>query len=136
MNAPWPSPVPGTSVRTANDPAGSAEAEAQLRPLMHVMYALHTLSWISVGLLSVVAMVLNVLKRGSAPNAFYASHFRWQARSFWFTLLWLLVSAPLWVLLVFPGYVAWFLIGLWYLYRFLRGWWAFAENRPMPVPPA
>jgi uncharacterized membrane protein len=34
---------------------------------------------------------------------------------------------------VFPGWAAWSLIGLWYLYRFLRGWWAFTENRAMPV---
>jgi len=129
MNSPWPSPVPSTTVHP-----GGSEAQARLRPLVHAMYALHTLSWLSFGLLSVVAMVLNYAKRDSLPSAFYASHFRWQARSFWFTLLWLVVTSPLWVLLVFPGYIAWFLVGLWYLYRFVRGWWAFAENRPMPVP--
>jgi uncharacterized membrane protein len=30
--------------------------------------------------------------------------------------------------------VAWSLIGLWYLYRYIKGWWRFAENRPMPLP--
>lgn len=136
MNSPWPGPEVGTQLRAGGNPGspGADETEAQLRPLMHVMYALHTLSWISVGLLSVVAIALNLLKRGAAPNAFYASHFRWQWRSFWFTLLWLALSAPLWLLFVFPGYLAWFAIGVWYLYRFLRGWWAFAENRPMPLP--
>ncbi|MBI5719194.1 MAG: hypothetical protein HZC37_16125 [Burkholderiales bacterium] len=101
---------------------------------MHVMYALHTLSWFSLGIFSVVAMVLNYAKRGSTRSDFYLSHFRWQARSFWFTLLWLVLTSPLWLIFVFPGYAAWFLVGLWYLYRFVRGWWTFAENRPMPVP--
>jgi uncharacterized membrane protein len=128
MNSPWPGP--GTAVA---HPAGAA-TEGPLRLLTHVMYGLHTLSWFSAGLFSVVAIVLNYAKRGSLPSAFYQSHFRWQARSFWFTLLWLLLTAPLWLIFVFPGYVAWFVIGLWYLYRFVRGWWAFAENRPMPVP--
>ena len=132
MNTPWPSP--STTVRSGAPASPEAEAESALRLLTHVMYALHTLSWFSLGIFSVVAIVLNYVKRDSLPNTFYLSHFRWQARSFWFTLLWLVLSAPLWLLVVFPGYAAWFLIGLWYLYRFVRGWWAFTEKRPMPVP--
>jgi uncharacterized membrane protein len=112
----------------------NADAGGSLRTITHVMYALHLLSWFSFGLLSVVAMVINHVKRGELPDRFYLSHFRWQARSFWFTLLWLALTAPLWLLFVFPGYVAWFVVGLWYLYRFVRGWWAFAEQRPMPMP--
>lgn len=131
MNAPRTS----TTVARVDVPSNAlSNADSALRPLLHVMYALHTLSWFSLGLFSVVAMVLNVLKRGTTRSDFYLSHFRWQARSFWFTLLWLVLTAPLWLIFVFPGYVAWFGIGLWYLYRFVRGWWAFAENRPMPVP--
>ncbi|HPP83999.1 MAG TPA: hypothetical protein PLZ50_10650, partial [Rubrivivax sp.] len=73
-------------------------------------------------------------KRWEAPTDFYRSHFRWLSRSFWFTLIALVVTAPLWLLFVFPGYVAWSLIGLWYLYRFVKGWWFFFERRAMPWP--
>jgi uncharacterized membrane protein len=72
--------------------------------------------------------------RPDLPDDFYRSHFRWQARSFWFTLLWLALTAPLFLLLWFPGWTAWSVIGLWYLYRFVRGWWNYTESRPMPVP--
>lgn len=109
-----------------------AESEGP-RLLTHVLYGLHTLSWFSLGLFSVVAMVINYIKRDDLPNNFYLSHFRWQSRSFWFTLAALLLTLPLWLMFVFPGWAAWTLIGFWYLYRFVRGWWAFAENRPMPV---
>ena len=109
-------------------------SESTLRGLTHLMYGLHTLSWFSAGIFSVIAMVLNYVKKPDLPNDFYRSHFRWQSRSFWFTLLWLTLSSPLFLLLVLPGAAAWFLIGLWYLYRFIRGWWAFAENRPLPMP--
>jgi uncharacterized membrane protein len=102
--------------------------------LTHLMYGLHTLSFFSAGIFSVVAMILNYIKRDELPDAFLRSHFRWQARSFWFTLLWLLVTLPLWAFFVFPGWAAWSVIGLWYLYRFIRGWWAFIEVRPMPIP--
>jgi uncharacterized membrane protein len=104
-----------------------------LTTLTHVMYALHTASWFSAGIFSVVAMIINYVKRPDLPDDFFRSHFRWQARSFWFTLLWLILSAPLWILVI-PGWIAYVVIGLWYLYRFIRGWLSLAERRPMPVP--
>ena len=116
--------VPGSTARSD---------EGGLRLLTHILYGLHTLSWFSAGMFSVIAMVINYVKRTDLPDEMYRSHFRWQARSFWFTLLWLAVTSPLFILLWSPGAVAWFLVGLWYLYRFVRGWWAFAEGRPMPV---
>lgn len=120
-----------TDVVVSDNPS---RADNDLRVLTHVMYGLHTVSWFSAGIFSVIAMILNYVKKPDLPNDFYRSHFRWQARSFWFTLLWLLVSAPLFLLFWFPGAIAWFLVGLWYLYRFIRGWWSFVENRPMPLP--
>jgi uncharacterized membrane protein len=106
---------------------------AGLTTLTHVMYALHTASWFSAGIFSVIAIIINYVKRPDLPDDFFRSHFRWQARSFWFTLLWLVVTLPLWILVI-PGWIAYVVIGLWYLYRFIRGWLAFAEKRPMPMP--
>jgi uncharacterized membrane protein len=115
-------------------PGAQPSAQADLRLLTHVLYGLHTLSWFSAGIFSVIAMVINYVKRPDLPDTFFRSHFRWQARSFWFTLLWLAATSPLFVFFWFPGAAAWFLVGLWYLYRFIRGWWSFVENRPMPMP--
>ena len=116
-------------------PAGGQD-RSNLTLLTHVMYGLHTLSLFSAGVFSVAAMVLNVVKRPALPDAFFRSHFRWQACSFWFTLLWLVLTLPAWLFFVFPGWAAWTVIGLWSLYRFARGWWLFAEGRAAPVPPA
>lgn len=115
-------------------PGAKTRPQEGLRLLTHVLYGLHTLSWFSAGVFSLIAMVINYVKRPDLPDAFYRSHFRWQARSFWFTLLWLVLSTPLFLLFWFPGGAAWFLIGLWYLYRFVRGWLAFADDRAMPMP--
>ncbi len=105
-----------------------------LRTLTHILYGLHLLSWFSAGAFSVIAMVVNYVKRPDLPDEFFRSHFRWQARSFWFTLLWLAITSPLFLLFWIPGAAAWFLVGLWYLYRFIRGWLSFAESRAMPLP--
>ena len=114
-------------------PARADDARQGLTLLTHVLYGLHTLSWFSAGIFSVVAIIINYVKRPDLPDDFFRSHFRWQARSFWFTLLWLLLASPLW-LLVIPGWLAYSVIGLWYLYRFIRGWWSLSEGRSMPMP--
>ena len=120
------------AMSSSNPGSRGAEGEGP-RLLTHVLYGLHTLSWFSLGASSVIAMVINYVKRDDLPNNFFLSHFRWQSRSFWFTLAALLLTLPLWLLFVFPGWVAWTLIGFWYLYRSVRGWWNFVEDRPMPV---
>ena len=104
------------------------------RTLTHVMYALHTITWFSGGIFSVIAILINLVKSGDLPDNFYRSHWRWQSRTFWFTLAWMCVTAPLWLLLFLPGWIAWGVVGLWYLYRCLRGWINFNDGRPMPSP--
>jgi len=103
------------------------------RTLTHVLYALHTITWFSGGIFSVIAIVINMLKFGDLPDDFYRSHWRWQARTFWFALIAFVVAVPLWFLFIFPGWIAYAIIGLWYLYRCLRGWIAFNDGRPMPA---
>jgi uncharacterized membrane protein len=118
--------VISTDVPTDRDRQG-------LTTLTHVMYALHTASWFSAGIFSVIAIIINYAKRPDLPDEFFRSHFRWQARSFWFTVLWLVLAMPLWILVI-PGWIAYVVIGLWYLYRFIRGWLAFADRKSMPMP--
>ena len=50
--------------------------------------------------------------------------------TFWWTLLWLIVTGLLWLLFVLPGWIAYSIIGLWYIYRCIRGWLRFNESRP------
>jgi uncharacterized membrane protein len=91
------------------------------------------------GLPSLVAVVLNYLRRSDATGTWLAPHFRWQIRTFWFSLLWLcaatLLFGPL-VLLLVGGpllVVAYLATGLWAAYRVLRGWLALRDGRP-PAP--
>jgi uncharacterized membrane protein len=100
------------------------------RTVMHILYGLHTIAWASMGVLAVIALIVNYIRRADEQDALYVSHHNYMIATFWWTVLWLVVTSPLWLLFFLPGAVAYTIIGLWYLYRCLRGWLRFAEGRP------
>jgi uncharacterized membrane protein len=121
--------------------ADAPEREAALRTIGHISYALHAIVAVgavlpgaqaSVALL-LLAFVLDLIKRGDAQGSWQQSHFRWRIRSVMFAGIAYLLTAPLWLALLLPGWIAWGLISLWFLYRVVRGWLALNERRAMPV---
>jgi uncharacterized membrane protein len=127
-------------------PAGPA-ADPSLVRWTHVIYGLHAVAVIVgvasaaatvaggfvFGLPSLAAVVLNYVKRGEAAGSWLESHFRWQIRTFWFTLLWLVVYGLL-IITIIGIPLAWILIallGLWVGYRVIRGWLALSGVRPV-----
>ena len=71
--------------------------------------------------LLIVALVIDLVKKSDAEGTWQASHFAWRIR----TVLWAgvlyVITTPLWLLLFFPGGIAWGLISIWFLYRIVRG---------------
>jgi uncharacterized membrane protein len=121
---------------------------AQVIAIANVVYALHALA-IAVGVAgsatvigsfvggvpSIVAVILNYAKRGEARGTWVESHYRWQIRTFWFALAWLLLGLLLFATLIgIPVSVA-LLVGvtLWLIYRIARGWLRLRERRAMYV---
>ena len=71
--------------------------------------------------LLLIALVIDIAKRSDADGTWQASHFSWRIRSvIWAGVLYLLTSW-LWLLFVIPGWIAWGLISLWFLYRIVKG---------------
>lgn len=121
---------------------------AGLRSWTHVIYALHAWSVLAgiltpalivtaflLGWPSIIAVVLNYVKRAEAAGTFLDSHFRWQIRTFWFAVPWALLGAILWLtLLLIPlAILLWVVTGIWVVYRVARGWIALADGRPAPA---
>ena len=114
----------------------------------HLIYGLHAFS-LATGILgaativgafltgwpSIIAVILNYVKRSEARGTWLESHFRWQIRTFWYGLLWvalclLFVVLTLGVALL----VAWIPlmgVGLWFIYRIAKGWLRLVDRRPM-----
>jgi uncharacterized membrane protein len=99
------------------------------RMVMQVLYGLHTLAWFSGGMFAVVALIINYLRRADETDRLYVDHHDYMIATFWWTLLWLVILSPLWLLLVMPGAIAYFIVWLWYLYRCIKGWMRFNDNR-------
>ena len=99
------------------------------RTVMHVLYGMHTVAWISAGCLALIALIVNYIKRADETDPVFVRHHSYMIATFWWTILWLVLTSPLFLVFLLPGFAAWTLVGLWYLYRCLRGWLRFADNR-------
>lgn len=71
--------------------------------------------------LLIVALILDLVKRPEAAGTWHASHFRWRIRSVLIAALLYAVTAPLWLLFFLPGWIAWCLVSIWFLYRIVAG---------------
>jgi uncharacterized membrane protein len=113
-----------------------------------VIYGLHAVSLLTgilgaatvvgaflTGWPSIIAVILNYVKRSEARGTWLESHFRWQIRTFWFGLLWISLCVLFIVATLGIGIlVAWVpmaVVGLWFIYRIVRGWLALSDGRPM-----
>lgn len=116
--------------------------------LTHVIYALHALTVVTglitsafivtaflTGWPSIIAVILNYVKRGETRGTWLESHFRWQIRTFWYAALWVLVALLIGITLIgIPLALAIAVAaGLWVLYRVARGWLRLNDRQPMPV---
>ena len=121
---------------------GTVQRDDSLRTIGHISYALHAIVAIGAVLpgvqasivLLLAAFILDLVKKDDARGTWQESHFSWRIRS----VLWAgglyLVTAPLWLLFLIPGWIAWAIISIWFLYRIARGWLNLSSNTPMPMP--
>lgn len=84
-------------------------------------------------LLLLVALVIDLVKRSDAEGTWHASHFRWRIRTVIIAGLLYAVTAPLWLLFILPGWIAWLLISIWFLYRIVSGMVRMNKGLPMEL---
>ena len=116
------------------------------RAWCHVIYGLHGLA-VLVGVMgaatiagafvfgvpSLLAVILNYVKQGEVKGSWLESHYRWQIRTFWFTVLWLGVYGLLLISLIGIPFALLLIaiLGIWVCYRVIRGWIALGEGKPL-----
>ena len=113
-----------------------------------VLYVLYIIAIFSAGLLAVIALVINYIKRDDVRGSIFESHFTWQIRSFWWYLFWNIIAFVPFIFLFFTGEnvnafagvaigattfclvvvgVSW----IWIVYRAIAGIIRLNDNQPM-----
>ena len=120
----------------------------------HITYLLYVLSYFTAGLLWIVPIFMNYAKRREADGTWLATHFDWQIKTFWYSIVWFVVGVGIItfalgsfgvsmmadsgniavgsVLLASLGFIVMGVTFIWHLYRIVRGWIALADGRPVP----
>jgi uncharacterized membrane protein len=118
------------TVKTTNAAINAVSEKAEdLKTVGWVSYLLHLIVAVAavipganVGVaLLVIALVIDLVKKGDAAGTWQESHFSWRIRTvIWAGILYA-VTFPLFLLLWVPGAIAWAVISIWFLYRIVRG---------------
>lgn len=117
---------------------GLGDTSDKLRRVALMDYLLHIAGLLfSAGILSVIALIINYVKRDDARGTIYYSHMNWQIRTFWWTLFWVVITflpALLLTAITFGLLSFLFVIPLlWYLYRMVKGLLWLNDAKPMPA---
>ena len=122
-----------------NEPTPNLERLQTLNTVGMISYVLHLIvalgAFIPGGqfgpLLLLVALIIDMVKRGDAAGTWHASHFRWRIRTVVIAGVLYLVTFPLFLLLYLPGAIAWALISIWFLFRIVSGMVRMNRGQPM-----
>lgn len=119
----------------------NVETNSSLNTIGWVSYILHLIVAISAVIpgaqaslvLLLVAIIMDLVKKSDAQGSWQASHFEWRIRSvIWAGILYI-ITIPLWFLFVFPGWIAWSLISIWFLYRIVKGMVYMSNEKPLQL---
>jgi uncharacterized membrane protein len=118
-----------------------AEKDRSLKTIGTISYALHLIVAVTAVLpgvqasilLLVVAFLIDMIKRDDARGTWHESHFTWRIRSVVWAAVLYVITIPLWLLFLVPGWIAWILISIWFLYRIIRGWLNQNDNKPIQL---
>lgn len=127
------------AARESEHPSCPPETLNNLCLLSWISYGMHLIVAVCVVipglepsmLLLVLAIILDLAMRSEARGSWQQSHFAWRIRGVALALLLYIVTSPLFLLLKFPGVVAWFFVSLWFLVRILKGMIAMGQQRPI-----
>ena len=126
----------------------TTETEGSLVSWTQVIYGLHAFSLLTgilgaatvvgaflTGWPSIIAVILNYVKRSDVRGMWLESHFRWQIRTFWYGLLWVALCVAFIIVTLGIGLIiAWLPLGIvsiWFVYRIVRGWLALRDRRSL-----
>jgi uncharacterized membrane protein len=113
-----------------NEPTAVIDAEKvnSLKTITTVVYGLQAASFLF-GVTFIIAVIVNYVKRSDTRGSWLESHFRWQIRTFWFSILWSIIGFATFFIIV--GYLILLADAIWVIYRIIKGWLNLTDDKPM-----
>lgn len=94
-------------------------AQQSMRTYSMIVYGLYALGLFLGGLPTLIGLIMAYLKRNEFRGTIYHGHMTLLIRTFWYSLVVSFLGAVL--ALIYIGYVILFAVGVWYIYRLVRG---------------
>lgn len=108
-----------------NDPVSDTNLDSA-KKLTTVVYALQAAAFFF-GITYIIAIIISYVKLDDVRGTWLESHFLWQIRTFWFSLLWGAIGAITYILII-----GWFILAadcIWVIYRIVKGWLRLNEGK-------
>jgi len=120
-----------TMQNPTNNPSDTVSAVSWVSYMLHLVVAVAAvLPGIQASVfLLIVAFIADMVMQGDAAGSYQESHYSWRLKSVLIASALYLITSPLWLLLIAPGWLAWGLISLWFLYRIVKGMVALSGQR-------
>jgi uncharacterized membrane protein len=104
--------------------------EGDLKKLTMLVYALQAASLFTGSLTLFAGVIINYVRMDDVKGSWIESHFLWQTKTFWYSLVWMVIGGVTIIFLI--GWVILLAISIWMIYRIIKGWVYLGENRAMP----
>ncbi len=96
-----------------------SETTKSMKTYSMIVYGLYTLGLFLGGLPTLIGLIMAYVKRKDFGGTIYSEHMNLLIRTFWFSLLFSLIGViTTWL---YIGFVILFAVGVWYVYRLVRG---------------
>ena len=111
-----------------NSPLNLSEIDEANKKITTIVYGLQAVG-IFIGITYIVAVIINYVKYDEVKGTWLESHFRWQIRTFWFSLVWAIIGAVTAFFII--GYFILLAVSIWIIYRIVKGWLYLNDGKPM-----
>ena len=116
------------SQTTPNQMPQPVVSKAHLALIVYILYFVGYFTGIS----ALIGVIIAHIQAGEEPDPVMRSHYRFQIRTFWIGLLYLVIGGVLTIVVIGFAVLLWWFI--WSLIRNVKGVLALNENRPIQNP--
>jgi len=101
---------------------------SEYKTLTMIVYALQAAAFLF-GITAIIGVIINYVKKDEVAGTWLQSHFKWQIRTFWWSLLGFIIGFITSFILI--GFLVYIVTYVWVLYRVIKGFIKFNDKKEM-----